>query len=53
MSEVPHATLNSGVAMPVLGFGVFQVAPDEVATPVRIAIEAGYRSIGPGTFNRS
>jgi diketogulonate reductase-like aldo/keto reductase len=31
--------------MPVLGFGVFQVAPDEVVAPVRLAIEAGYRLI--------
>jgi diketogulonate reductase-like aldo/keto reductase len=45
MSEVPQTTLNTGVDMPVLGFGVFQVAPDEVETPVRVAIESGYRLI--------
>ena len=31
--------------MPQLGFGVFQIAPDEVVPPVRAAIEAGYRLI--------
>jgi 2,5-diketo-D-gluconate reductase A len=31
--------------MPVLGFGVFQIAPDEVEAPTRLAIESGYRLI--------
>lgn len=45
MSEVPSITLNNGVSMPQLGFGVWQV-PDEEATPaVSKALETGYRSI--------
>lgn len=43
--SVPHVMLNNGVEMPQLGFGVFQVPPDEVVEPVRIALEAGYRLI--------
>ncbi|MFF9480132.1 aldo/keto reductase [Streptomyces sp. NPDC014733] len=45
MTSVPHVTLNNGVTMPQLGFGVFQV-PDEATTAaVSSALEAGYRSI--------
>lgn len=38
-------TLSNGVQIPVLGFGVFQVAPDETVRVTRDAIEAGYRHI--------
>ncbi|MFD8555671.1 aldo/keto reductase [Streptosporangium canum] len=38
-------TLNNGVSMPQLGFGVFQVPEDETARAVTGALEAGYRSI--------
>ncbi|MBY0376538.1 aldo/keto reductase [Patescibacteria group bacterium] len=39
-------TLNNGVQIPVIGFGVFRI-PDgqEVETAIKIALEAGYRSI--------
>ncbi|WP_404457420.1 aldo/keto reductase [Oceanobacillus kapialis] len=40
-----YVTLNNGLKMPQLGFGVWQV-PDEEATPaVEKALEVGYRSI--------
>lgn len=40
-----YVTLNNGVKIPQLGFGVWQV-PDEEATPaVEKALEVGYRSI--------
>lgn len=45
VSKVPHITLNNGVAMPQLGYGVWQVPDDEAATAVGSALEAGYRSI--------
>ncbi|WP_329561964.1 aldo/keto reductase [Kitasatospora sp. NBC_01266] len=45
MSIIPTITLNNGVAIPQLGFGVWQVPEDEAATAVRTAIETGYRSI--------
>ncbi len=43
--SIPNLTLNNGVTIPQLGFGVFQVPPDEVIEPVTTAIEAGYRLI--------
>ncbi|MFB7914324.1 aldo/keto reductase [Streptomyces sp. NPDC056061] len=45
MTKVPSITLNNGVEMPQLGFGVWQVPDDEAAKAVATAIEAGYRSI--------
>ncbi|GAA3006262.1 aldo/keto reductase [Streptosporangium longisporum] len=38
-------TLNNGVSMPRLGFGVFQIPPAETAKAVGTALETGYRSI--------
>ena len=35
-------TLNNGVEMPILGFGVFQIPPAECAKAVLNAFEAGY-----------
>ena len=38
--------LNNGVEMPILGFGVFQIAdPAECERSVRDAIDVGYRLI--------
>lgn len=45
MSTVPTVTLNNGVTIPQLGFGVFQVPDDETTAAVSAALEAGYRSI--------
>ncbi|MFD3973140.1 aldo/keto reductase [Streptomyces cyaneofuscatus] len=45
MSQVPSITLNNGLEMPQLGFGVWQVPDDEAAKAVTKAIESGYRSI--------
>ena len=45
MSVVPDITLNDGNTIPQLGFGVFQIEPDETAEAVREAIEVGYRHI--------
>jgi diketogulonate reductase-like aldo/keto reductase len=41
----PTLTLNNGVAMPVLGFGVFQSPPEETTGAVETAIADGYRLI--------
>lgn len=38
-------TLNNGVKMPVLGYGVYQVGADECERCVLDAISVGYRSI--------
>ncbi|WP_327658066.1 aldo/keto reductase [Streptomyces sp. NBC_00483] len=45
MSTTPEVTLNNGVTMPQLGFGVFQVPDDEAHAAVTSALDAGYRSI--------
>src|SRR6201993_3182102 len=37
--------LNDGTNIPQLGFGVFQIHPDETADAVRTALETGYRHI--------
>lgn len=44
-SKVPHISLNSGVRMPILGFGVFQIPEDQTQQAVEAALEAGYRLI--------
>lgn len=43
--SVPTLTLNNGVEMPQLGFGVFQVPDAETTAAVSAALDAGYRSI--------
>ncbi len=40
-----HITLNNGVRMPQLGYGVYQVTKDECERCVTDALEAGYRLI--------
>lgn len=45
MSKVPSITLNNGIAMPQLGYGVWQIEDDQAFTAVGQALEAGYRSI--------
>jgi 2,5-diketo-D-gluconate reductase A len=45
MSPVPSITLNNGVDIPQLGFGVFQIKPEETVEAVSRAFEAGYRHI--------
>ena len=36
--------LNNGVEMPILGYGVYQVTPEECERCVLDAISVGYRS---------
>lgn len=38
-------TLNNGVKMPQLGYGVYQTRPEETEKAVRTALELGYRLI--------
>lgn len=42
---MPDITLNNGVGMPTLGFGVFQTPPDATAAAVEEALRVGYRHI--------
>ena len=43
--SVPTITLNNGVVMPALGFGVFQTPPEETSVAVAEALRVGYRHI--------
>jgi 2,5-diketo-D-gluconate reductase A len=45
MSEIPGVTLNNGVEIPQLGFGVFQIPPRDTREATLSALEAGYRHI--------
>jgi len=38
-------TLNNGVEMPILGFGVFQIPDEETQAAVEAALDAGYRHL--------
>jgi 2,5-diketo-D-gluconate reductase A len=40
-----HVTLNNGVQMPILGFGVFQIPPDQTEQAVTDALAIGYRHL--------
>lgn len=44
-----YVTLNNGVKMPQLGFGVWQVEDEGATAAVSTAIEIGYRSIDTAT----
>lgn len=45
VNPVPTLTLNNGVTLPALGFGVFQTPPDETIAAVEAALRTGYRHI--------
>ncbi|MFX3617326.1 MAG: aldo/keto reductase [Sporolactobacillus sp.] len=40
-----YVTLNNGVKMPILGYGVFQASDDETFNGVQLALKHGYRLI--------
>jgi 2,5-diketo-D-gluconate reductase A len=43
--SIPVLQLNDGNRIPQLGFGVFQIPPDETASAVERAFEVGYRHV--------
>ena len=45
MTEVPTITLNNGVVIPQLGFGVYQITSDDTRQATLDALEVGYRHI--------
>ena len=53
MATVPTITLNNGVEIPQLGFGVYQVKPEETAQAVQSALEVGYRHIDTAEMYRN
>jgi len=44
-TQVPTITLNDGRAIPQLGFGVFQIPPEDTREATRLALDTGYRHI--------
>ena len=44
-TTIPHFTLNNGVEIPVIGFGVFQIPDADTERAVSEALEVGYRSL--------
>jgi 2,5-diketo-D-gluconate reductase A len=53
MAPVPNVTLHDGVEIPQLGFGVFQVPPDDTELIVLEALEVGYRHIDTAAAYRN
>jgi 2,5-diketo-D-gluconate reductase A len=50
---IPTVTLDDGVEVPQLGFGVFQVPPEETQQVVEEALAAGYRHIDTAAAYRN
>ena len=44
-NTMEYVTLNNGVKMPILGYGVYQVTKDECERCVLDVLEAGYHLI--------
>src|SRR6201985_1924841 len=53
MGDVPHVRLNDGIEIPQVGFGVFQVPPDETQRAVETALASGYRHIDTAAAYRN
>ena len=51
--SIPYLELNDGRQIPQLGFGVFQIPPEETARAVETALRAGYRHIDTAAAYRN
>src|SRR5215203_6301676 len=52
-TEVPVLTLRDGIEMPQLGFGVFQIPPEETQETVEEALGVGYRHVDTAAAYRN
>jgi 2,5-diketo-D-gluconate reductase A len=52
-TSIPSIELHDGVEIPQLGFGVFQVPPDDTQRVVEEALEVGYRHIDTAAAYRN
>jgi 2,5-diketo-D-gluconate reductase A len=52
-TESPVLTLHDGVEMPQLGFGVFQIPPEETQERVEEALSVGYRHVDTAAAYRN
>jgi 2,5-diketo-D-gluconate reductase A len=53
MTNIPTIELNDGNTIPQLGFGVFQIPPEDTAEAVTTALEVGYRHIDTAEMYRN
>ncbi len=53
MTDIPTVALRDGRTIPQLGFGVWQVPPDQVVEPVAAALAAGYRLLDTAAAYRN
>jgi 2,5-diketo-D-gluconate reductase A len=53
MPAIPNIDLNDGNSIPQLGFGVFQIDPDQTAEAVERALTIGYRHIDTAEMYRN
>jgi diketogulonate reductase-like aldo/keto reductase len=51
--QVPNIRLHDGVEIPQMGFGVFQIPPQETAETTSLAFQAGYRHIDTAAAYRN
>ena len=51
--EIPGVTLASGIIMPLVGFGTWQLRGAQAYRAVRTALDAGYRHIDTATMYRN
>jgi 2,5-diketo-D-gluconate reductase A len=52
-TSIPAVALHDGVEIPQLGFGVFQVPPEDTQTAVEVALATGYRHIDTAAAYRN
>jgi 2,5-diketo-D-gluconate reductase A len=53
MTEIPLVDLGRGVAIPMVGFGTWQLQGREARVAVRHALQAGYRHLDTATIYRN
>ena len=53
MTDIPPADLGGGVAVPMVGFGTWQLSGRDTYESVRYALEVGYRHIDTATMYRN
>jgi 2,5-diketo-D-gluconate reductase A len=53
LTSIPTVALHDGVEIPQLGFGVFQVPPEETQEVVETALASGYRHIDTAAAYRN
>ena len=53
ITVLPGLSLHDGIEIPRLGFGVFQISPEETQGAVELALEAGYRHIDTAAAYRN